>query len=71
MTMPSQRTRAQVQTRDFQVELAQDAMLSAPIRPVVTGRSRPLAAGQHWLKMDDCCLSLRCNPLHAVVASIG
>jgi|LNAP01.1.fsa_nt_gb hypothetical protein len=52
MTMPSQRTRAQVQTRDFQVEPAQDAMLSAPIRPVVTGRSRPILLKKSLL--PDC-----------------
>ena len=32
MTMPSERTRALIQARDFLVELAQDATLSAPIR---------------------------------------
>ena len=32
MTMPSERTRAFIQTRDFLVELEQDPMLSASIR---------------------------------------
>lgn len=32
MTMPGERERALTQTRDFMVDLAQDATLSAPIR---------------------------------------
>lgn len=32
MTMPNERTRALIQTRDFLVELAQDPALSASIR---------------------------------------
>lgn len=32
MTMPNERTRALIQTRDFLVELAQDPTLSASIR---------------------------------------